>query len=106
MGSGALEQKSLANLQKKKSWFCICLAPLQDIFAWQIIYATQVTTMKKADPMRDDRISVDCFFVKTQRLYIFRVEQPNTAAILWTSRIGVLRYLHDLQDTTLSTSRH
>jgi hypothetical protein len=52
--------------------------------------------------MRNDKISIDCFFIKARRLYIFRVEQHNTAAILWTSRIGVLRYLHDLQDTTLS----
>ncbi|MGB9154814.1 MAG: hypothetical protein WCD70_17215 [Alphaproteobacteria bacterium] len=56
--------------------------------------------------MYDDRILANTFFIKPRRLQVFRVQQQGTATIYWTSRIGLLRYLQQLQDTMLQANSY
>jgi len=52
--------------------------------------------------MLDDQISANYFFLKKlPNLQVFRVERHGSATIYWTSRMALLRYLQDLQDTML-----
>jgi hypothetical protein len=49
--------------------------------------------------MYDDQILANYFFIKLRKLQIFRVQRHGTATIYWTSRVAVVRYLQNLQDS-------
>ena len=54
----------------------------------------------------NDNIRVDSFSLKRRPLSIYRVRQPGTATVLWTTRNGLVRYLQSIQSERLQAKRN